>query len=201
MLPRSPRAGQLSGCRTRRSRTAAGISDHVGRHVLRTARHPRAEGAGDVDAVLGPQRAGRPYLPDAAPRLEILVEQVGKHPPVAGIPHPVQDRPAGGDVVGLVEQHGAVPGVPQVVGDDDLGSVPADSPAHLPAQRHPLLQHPIRQAEKLNIVDPDDAGGAALPRAWSRRCVAVAHADSTGHYRKPVNYQQSAFAVRSDSTG
>ena len=64
-------------------------------------------------------RVRRPTAPGSP--LELL----GEDPAVAGVAHGVEHRPADGDVVGLVEVAPA-PGVAEVAGDHDVGTVAAD---------------------------------------------------------------------------
>ena len=97
-----------------------------------------------VDAVLRLRRGGRPDLAYPAPPLQTSLDLLGEDPAVAGVADRIKRRPAGCDVVGLV-QGATAPGVAEVVGDHDLGLVPADDRADGPAERHPVLQHPIGQ--------------------------------------------------------
>jgi hypothetical protein len=64
-------------------------------------------------------------------------------------------------VVRLIEQH-VVPGVTQVVRDDDLRPVPAHRSRGDTAERHPVLQYAVRLTQKLHLVDPDDSCRRAL---------------------------------------
>ena len=116
-----------------------------------------------------PGRAERPHLPDAAPRLEAVDELVAEDPPVAGVADPVDDGPAGGDVVGLVEVL-AAPGVAEVAGDHDVGPVPSYDVGDRGAQREAVLQHAVGLLEEVDRVHPDDPGrldllGLAHPAA------------------------------------
>ena len=126
------------------------------------------ERVGDVDGVRRLRRAGRPHLPDAAPRLEPVGELLGEDPAVAGVADGVERGLAGGDVVGLVEV-AAAPGVAEVVGDHDVGPVPADGRGDRPAQRHAVLQDAVGQAEEVDRVDADDPRGLDLLGLADRR--------------------------------
>ena len=88
-------------------------------------------------------------------RLDAFDQLLGEDPPVAGVADRVQAGLADRDVVGLVEVP-ATPRVPEVVRDHDLRPVPADDGTDRPAQRHPVLQHPVRQPEEVDLVDTDD---------------------------------------------
>ena len=100
--------------------------------------------------------AERPHLAYAAPRLELALELLGEDPPVPGVAHRVEHGPADGDVVGLVEVAPA-PGVAEVPGDHDVGTVPADLGGEQPAHGHAVLEDAVGLAQEVDRVDADDA--------------------------------------------
>ena len=92
----------------------------------------------------------RPTPPGPRPRARAPgLDLVAEDPAVAGVADRVDDGPAGGDVVGLVEVDPA-PGVAEVAGDDDLGPVPAYRRGDHLAERDAVLQHPVGLAEELH---------------------------------------------------
>ena len=106
-------------------------------------------------------RAEGPDAAYAAPRLELAVELLGEDPAVAGVAYRVDDGLADGDVVGLVEVATA-PGVAEVAGDHDVGTVPADLGGEQATHRHAVLQDPVGLVQEVDGVDADDARGLDL---------------------------------------
>src|SRR5829696_8463086 len=90
------------------------------------------------------------------PRIEAALGQLfGEYPPVGCVTHRIYGGSTGNDVIGLVEGPPA-PGLAEIVGDHNLGAVLADDPADHSAQRHAVLQNPVRQPQKLHDVDTDE---------------------------------------------
>src|SRR5206468_12977605 len=118
---------------------------------------------GGLHAVSRLRRRCGPDLPDTRPALQAARSLVGEYPAIPGIAYGVQGRPAGRDVIGLV-QDPASPGVAEVVRDHDLRTVLADCRSDGAAQLDPVLEDAVRQAEELHRADPDDSGRLDLLR-------------------------------------
>ena len=139
-------------------------------------RDPGLQGVrGDLHAV---RRPGVPadQQPADLPRFQaVVVEQLGEHPPVAGVAHRVERRQPGHAVVGHVQSRDELE-LPRP-GEHDVGPVLADPPRDVPPQRQPVLEHAVGVIQELHVGDADRRGpgdllaGADLARAVRRRRV------------------------------
>ncbi len=103
---------------------------------------------GDVHPVRGCGGAGDEQ-PPRRPRLQALLEQLGEHPPVAGVPHRVHGGQSGHPVVGLVEAGGELhlPGAHE----HGIGAAAPDRPGDVAAHLQRVDEHPVRVVEEVHL--------------------------------------------------
>lgn len=156
-------AERLAGGLSCFSEPALGIGAHVVQIGLVGSKRldPGVEEAGDVYPMASGGGSAEADEADALPRIEPLVEQLGKDPAVGRVAGRVEHGQADMTMIGHVERRSA-PRLVTVEGEDQLRPMTPNLAGEISTKAETVFDDAVEVLEKRHLFDSYDAGAPAL---------------------------------------